>query len=73
MPAENGHFSYLLVGGQGLEGEATKIKDRGAKALYVSPGPHIKELWLSGNFTRIVKVENRRIDAIRVDHQRNLQ
>ena len=73
MPVGCGHFSYLLVGEKGLEGEVTKIKDRGARALYMSPGPHIKDLWLSGNFSRIVKVGNRRIDAIRADHQRNLQ
>ncbi len=72
MPAGNGHFSYLLVGEQGLEGEVTKIKDWGTRAFYVSPGPRIKELWLSGNFSRIVKVEKRRIDAIRADHQHNL-
>jgi radical SAM superfamily enzyme YgiQ (UPF0313 family) len=73
MDSGNDHFSYLLIGEKGLEGEVTKIRDRGGKALYVSPGPHIKELWLSGNFSRIVKVGNRRIDAIRTDHQRNLQ
>jgi hypothetical protein len=73
MPARIDHFSYLLIGEKGLEGEVRKIKDRGAKALYVSQGPRIKELWLSGNFSRIVKVGNRRIDAIRADHQRNLQ
>jgi hypothetical protein len=73
MPVGNGHFSYILVGEKGLEGEVTRIKDLGAKALYMSSGPHIKELWLSGNFSRIVKVGNRRIDAIRDDHQHNLQ
>ena len=73
MAAGNGYFSYLLVGENGLDTEATKIKARGAKAFYVSPGPQIKELWLSGNFSRIVKVENRRIDAIRADHQHDLQ
>jgi radical SAM superfamily enzyme YgiQ (UPF0313 family) len=73
MGAGNGRFSYLLIGEKGLEKEVTKIKERGAKALYVSPGPHIKELWLSGAFSRIVKVENRRIDAIRADYQRNFQ
>ncbi len=73
MEVGNGHFSYLLVGEKGLEGEVTKIKDGGGKAFYVTPGPHIKELWLSGTFSRIVKVGKRRIDAIRADHQRNLQ
>jgi hypothetical protein len=73
MGAGCGHFSYLLVGEKGLEGEVTKIKDGEGKAFYVSPGPHIKDLWLSGTFSRIVKVGKRRIDAIRADYQRNFQ
>jgi radical SAM superfamily enzyme YgiQ (UPF0313 family) len=71
--AADGRFSYLLVGEKGLETEATKIRERGARAFYVSHGARVKELWLSGHFERIVKVENRRIDAIRADHQRDVQ
>jgi len=64
---------YLLVGKQGLSGDFVEIKNGQGKAFYRSAGGRIKEMWLSGDFTRIVKVENRRIDGIRADNQRNLQ
>ncbi|MGD0229643.1 MAG: TIGR03936 family radical SAM-associated protein [Syntrophorhabdales bacterium] len=72
MDGMTNHFGYLLVGGPGIQGEVTRIKDRRGRSFYRSPGPRVKELWLSGNFERIVKVENRRIDGIRADYQRNL-
>jgi radical SAM superfamily enzyme YgiQ (UPF0313 family) len=62
---------YLLVGKKGLAG-VVRIKDRGERGFYLWYGNKIKELWLSGDFTRIVKVENRRIDGLRADHQRDL-
>ena len=52
MAAGNGHFSYLLVGEKGLEGEVTKIKERGAKAFYLSPGPTHKRTVALGRILR---------------------
>jgi radical SAM superfamily enzyme YgiQ (UPF0313 family) len=63
---------YLLVGKKGLAGGMVRIKDRGEKGFYRWHGGKVKELWLSGDFTRIVKVESRRIDGLRADHQRDL-
>jgi hypothetical protein len=73
MDALTNHFGYLLIGRPGIEGEVARIMDRRGRSFYRSAGPRIKELWLSGDFERIVKVENRRIDDIRADYQRNLQ
>ncbi len=70
--AVNDDSTYLLVGKKDIETEAIKIKELGERAFYVWPGPRVKDLWLSGNFTRIVKVKNRRINAIRADHQHDL-
>ena len=72
MEAVAGDCGYLLVGKKGLAGGVVRIKDRGEKAFYRWHGTKVKELWLSGDFTRIVKVENRRIDGLRADHQRDL-
>jgi len=67
-------FGYLLVGRKGLDGEVVRVKDGAGKAFYRSaPGAPIKEMWLSGDFVRIVKAENRRIDGIRAYHQLDLQ
>jgi hypothetical protein len=62
-------FGYILLGAPGLAGEEVeKIADRQGKSFYRSSSTHIKDLWLSGNFRRIVKVEDRRIDGIRADY-----
>jgi hypothetical protein len=66
-------FAYLLVGRNGPDTDAVKVKEVGDKVFYVWRGKNVKELWLSGNFSRIVKIENRRIDGLRADYQRNLQ
>ncbi len=65
---------YLLVGKKGLDGEVVRVKDGAEKAFYRSvAGARIKDMWLSGDFIRIVKAENRRIDGIRAYHQLDVQ
>jgi radical SAM superfamily enzyme YgiQ (UPF0313 family) len=68
MAAEVNGFGYLLVGRPGFRGDAEKLKENGEKAFYLWQGGRVKEVWLSGAFVRIVKIENRRIDALRADH-----
>lgn len=65
--AQNG-FGYLLVGAPGFRGDAVRLKEHGEKAFYLWQGGRVKDAWLSGDFSRIVKIENRRIDALRADH-----
>ena len=66
-------FMYLLVGRKGVDGEAVAVRETEDKVFYVWRGTNVKELWLSGDFSRIVKISNRSIDGLRTDHQRNLQ
>jgi hypothetical protein len=66
-------FSYLLVGRKGFDGEAEAVKEVGDRVFYLWRGKNVKELWVSGDFLRIVKIENRRINGLRADYQRNLQ
>jgi hypothetical protein len=62
-------FGYLLVGKKGIEQtDAVKLKEKGERAFYLWQGGRVKEAWLSDAFERIVKIENRRIDALRTDH-----
>lgn len=65
---------YLLVGKKGLDEQVIGLKDGPEKAFYRSvAGARIKDLWLSGDFLRIVKAENRRIDGIRAYNKFDLQ
>jgi hypothetical protein len=72
MGVEHNGFGYLLVGRPDYQGDALKLKENGEKAFYLWQGGRVKEAWLSGAFVRIVKIENRRIDALRTDYQRNI-
>lgn len=67
------HSGYLLVGREGMSGEAVRMSARGDRVFYLWRGANVKELWLSGAFERIVKVENRRIDGFRAHYQRHVQ
>ena len=73
MAGQANGFGYLLVAGREIRGKATKVKERGERAFYEWRASGVKDLWLSGEFERIVKIEGRRIDGLRADHQRNLQ
>jgi len=56
MDAAGSDFTYLLVGRKGLGGEMRPIRDAGERTFYLWNGKNVKELWLSGEFSRIVKV-----------------
>ncbi len=66
-------FSYLLIGKEGLENREWRTARGGKKTCYLWRGTGVKELWLSGNYERIIKVPNGRIDGIGTGHQCNLQ
>lgn len=68
MTAGGDGYGYLLVGAPGFTGDAVRLKENGEKAFYLWRGGRVKDAWLSGAFSRIVKIENRRIDALRADH-----
>jgi radical SAM superfamily enzyme YgiQ (UPF0313 family) len=55
-PVDNSESVYLLVGGHGFEQEAKVMKEVGTKVFYLWQGKNAKELWLSGRFSRIVKI-----------------
>jgi radical SAM family uncharacterized protein len=66
---EQNGCGYVLVGPPGVEREdVVRLKQNGEKAFYLWQGGRVKDAWLSGEFSRIVKIENRRIDALRADH-----
>jgi hypothetical protein len=71
--ANGNHAGYLLVGAEGAAGDVQRVAGSGDRVFYVWHGANVKELWLSGAFERIVKVENRRIDGFRAHYQRNVQ
>ncbi|OPY67648.1 MAG: Threonylcarbamoyladenosine tRNA methylthiotransferase MtaB [Syntrophorhabdaceae bacterium PtaU1.Bin034] len=73
MDSTHNDFGYLLVGETGLEGEVLRTGNGGSRTFYLWQGTNIKELWLSGKYERIVKIDNRRIDGFRADYQRNIQ
>ena len=43
------------------------------RVFYLWSGTNVKELWMSGSFERIIKVDNRRVDGIRTRNQRDVQ
>jgi hypothetical protein len=73
VSGNSNHSGYLLVGREGADGSALRVTASGDRVFYVWRGANVKELWLSGAFERIVKVENRRIDGFRAHYQRNVQ
>jgi hypothetical protein len=72
MDKGNNGFGYLLVGGAEAPEEAPKVKEMGGRVFYLWRSSGVKDLWLSGAFSRIVKIEGGRIDGLRADYQRNL-
>lgn len=66
-------FQYILVG-NGVRPEGSGLwKSKDDRVFYLWNGANVKELWMSGSFERIVKVDNRRIDGIRTRNQRDVQ
>jgi radical SAM superfamily enzyme YgiQ (UPF0313 family) len=63
---------YLLVGKNGAYDGLTKVREARNRVFYLWKGKNVKELWLSGEFERIIKILNRRIDGFRVDHKHHI-
>lgn len=61
-PAE-GPFTYLLVRRQGPDSKTPGVGRAGERAFCLWQGKNVKELWLSGRFSRIVKVNAERISV----------
>jgi radical SAM superfamily enzyme YgiQ (UPF0313 family) len=57
MDSTANEFTYLLVGRDGPDHEARVIGEAGERAFSLWQGKNVKELWLSGEFRRIVKVD----------------
>jgi hypothetical protein len=73
MKAVSFRFQYILVG-NGVRPEGAELwKSRGNTVFHLWNGANVKELWMSGSFERIIKVDNRRIDGIRTRNQRDVQ
>ncbi|HAR97256.1 MAG TPA: TIGR03960 family radical SAM protein [Deltaproteobacteria bacterium] len=74
MRGMNLTFQYILVGGEFRpEGADLWRNNRDKRAFYLWSGANVKELWVTGSFERIIKVDNRRIDGIRTRNQRDVQ
>ncbi len=65
ISAADGEFAYLLVGRDGLIGELEAVKRIGQRGFYLWRGAKVKDLWLSGDFSRIVKIDPERIGLSR--------
>ncbi|HQM82865.1 MAG TPA: TIGR03960 family B12-binding radical SAM protein [Syntrophorhabdaceae bacterium] len=57
-------FSYILVTEGYTNEEAIKWKEKGKRSFFVWQGKGIKQLWLQGQFIRIVKVQAGRLHGI---------
>ena len=57
MDSTASEFTYLLVGPKGLDHDATAIGEMRERVFSLWQGKNVKELWLSGEFWRIVKVD----------------
>ena len=66
-------FQYILIGNGVLPEGADLWRTKGNRAFYLWKGVSVKELWVTGSFERIIKVDNRRIDGIRTRNQRDVQ
>lgn len=69
LRATENDFAYLLLGKRGLGKEVVKARKSGETAFYLWRGTSVKELWLSGDFERIVKVRAERAfegEALRI-------
>jgi hypothetical protein len=66
MPANNGDASYFLVGEKGFTNRVVVLRERDNKVYYLWKGNNAKELWLSGKFLRMIKLNphNRRTNGI---------
>jgi radical SAM family uncharacterized protein len=58
MDGSGNGFVYLLVGRPGLDKEEWGPAGGGAGRCYVWSGSNVKELWLSGDFQRIIKIKS---------------
>jgi hypothetical protein len=57
-------FSYILIAEGYTNIEALRWKERGKRSYFIWKGKGIKQLWLQGQFTRIVKTPTGRIHGI---------
>ena len=65
---------FLLISERPVEMEEAQLNVKGGRYFYtLKERKGVKDLWKSGLFTRIVKVETRRINGIRTDNKCNLQ
>jgi radical SAM family uncharacterized protein len=66
MSTDNGDASYFLIGEKGFEDKAVVVREVGDKVFYLWKGNNAKEVWLSGKFLRMIKLNphNRRTNGI---------
>ena len=65
--------SYILIARGTVVDAGAKWRNGKGRAFYIWKGSNVKDLWRSGSFERIVKVEDRRIHGFRTDHQCHIQ
>jgi radical SAM superfamily enzyme YgiQ (UPF0313 family) len=70
LPADNEDQTYLLVGEAGFESEAAVMRETNGRVFYLWQGKGAKEIWRSGRFLRMVKINprTRRSDGFRANN-----
>ena len=56
--------SYILIAREQVAEAGTMWKNGKGRVFHVWKGPSVKDLWRSGSFDRIIKVEDRRIHGV---------
>jgi radical SAM family uncharacterized protein len=61
-------YSYLLVSDKSIDMGLWKLGYNGRRFFYMWKGKGVKEMRAKGDFQRIIKMEDRRIHGLRIDH-----
>lgn len=61
-------YSYLLVSDKSIDMGLWKLGYNSKRFFYMWKGKGVKELKAKGDFQRIIKMEDRRIHGLRIDH-----
>jgi uncharacterized protein (DUF2344 family) len=61
-------YSYLLISDKSVDMGLWKLGYNGKRFFYMWKGKGVKDMKTKGDFQRIIKMEDRRIHGLRIDH-----
>ncbi len=61
-------YSYLLISDKSIDMGLWKLGYNGKRFFYMWKGKGVKDMKAKGDFQRIIKMEDRRIHGLRIDH-----